>query len=267
MVNRIKKIVKNIMPEFMLDTFRNYKKYKLQKRLGINLVNRENIKFLGTDYSGYPIPMDLVGKDAICYCIGAGEEISFELLLCDEVQCDVFLFDPTPRSRLFVENLLEERGGVELSKEDNYKKSYFQISSHNLTFLPFAIWEKDAIVKMFAPQDNAHVSHSILNLQHTESFFWAQCYTLNTMMEKLGHTRIDLLKMNVEGAEYAILYSMLNLDISPKVLCVAFDEFHTKLDGNSDQRILECLQKLTAANYEPVYLDNSRMTFILAGYL
>lgn len=266
MVLQLRKIVKKITPEVGLKAFRAYKKYNLRKRLGVKLVKRSHIEFLGTEYSGYPILDDVIGYESICYCIGAGEEISFELLLSDKVKSKVFLFDPTPRSIKFVENVFEGRGKVEKTV-GNEDQNYFKISSGSLNFLPFGIWERNEKVKMYAPQNNEHVSHSILNLQHTEEYFLAQCYTLENMMKKLSHNHIDLLKLNVEGAEYAILYSMLASNITPKILCVAFDEFHTKLDEKSDQRILDCLKRLEDADYQAVYIDNSRMTFVLAEHL
>jgi cell division protein FtsX len=42
-------------------------------------------------------------------------------------------------------------------------------------------------------------------------------------MKKLGHDRIDLLKMDIEGAEEPVLDRMLAEGPLPRVLCIEFD--------------------------------------------
>ena len=42
------------------------------------------------------------------------------------------------------------------------------------------------------------------------------------MMRDLGHDHLDVLKMDIEGAEYAVLDDMLQSDILPDQLLVEF---------------------------------------------
>jgi len=67
------------------------------------------------------------------------------------------------------------------------------------------------------------VSHSVLNVQRTREFFTAACLSLESLMARFGHERIDLLKLDIEGAEGPLLDAMLAGPLRPGVLCVEFD--------------------------------------------
>src|SRR5215475_11961357 len=54
---------------------------------------------LGTDYGGWIIPVEAgLTADTVCYCAGAGEDISFECALVEHYPCSVWIIDPTPRA-------------------------------------------------------------------------------------------------------------------------------------------------------------------------
>jgi len=66
------------------------------------------------------------------------------------------------------------------------------------------------------------------------------------MMEKLGHERIDLLKIDVEGAEYGILDSLNDVAELPAQLLV---EFHHRFPGIGKQRTVDCIDNLRKLGY------------------
>ena len=74
------------------------------------------------------------------------------------------------------------------------------------------------------PRDPTHVSHSVVNLQGTEEYFEAPCRSLGSLMRELGHDRIDLLKVDIEGAEHRVVRSMLESGIHPIVVCLEIDQ-------------------------------------------
>src|SRR3546814_9362953 len=55
--------------------------------------------------------------------------------------------------------------------------------------MPVGLWSEDATLRFYAPRDPTHVSHSIVNLQETESYFEARCRSIASLMAELGHDR------------------------------------------------------------------------------
>jgi hypothetical protein len=53
---------------------------------------------LGTAYGGWTIPKNLLTEHSVRYCVGCGENISFDLALAEKYSCEGFGFDPTRRS-------------------------------------------------------------------------------------------------------------------------------------------------------------------------
>jgi hypothetical protein len=43
-------------------------------------------------------------------------------------------------------------------------------------------------------------------------------------MGRLGHDRIDVLKMDIEGAEGPVLDALVASNLRPKVICVEYDQ-------------------------------------------
>ena len=130
------------------------------------------------------IPATLLEESSVCYCVGVGEDITFDLALIERFGCQVFAFDPTPRAIQHVKATTSAVG-----------------SFH---FYPVGLWSADGRLKFFAPQNPCHVSHSIVNLQGTTGYFEAECKRLSTIMRELEHTSLDLLKLDIEGAEYEV---------------------------------------------------------------
>ena len=66
------------------------------------------------------------------------------------------------------------------------------------------------------------------------------------MMDKLGHESVDLLKMDVEGAEFDILDGLKSADRLPKQLLV---EYHHRFPGIGKQRTAASIASLRELGY------------------
>jgi hypothetical protein len=53
-------------------------------------------------------------------------------------------------------------------------------------------------------------------------------------MQQCGHKHIDLLKIDIEGAEYQVIENMLQDQIFPRILCI---EFHATKQFNKETTI------------------------------
>jgi FkbM family methyltransferase len=195
--------------------------------------------WLGARHGGYAVPDGLISREWICYCAGLGTEISFELALAERYGCEVHAFDPTPASIAYVRQFADARP--------------------RLRFHPYGIWSCDTTKRFYAPRDVMHVSHSIANLQRTDSYFEAGCRSISSLCRELGHDHVDLLKLDIEGAEYEVLDSIFAADIRPRLLCVDFHRL------NSMRAMANAFERVEGQGYEAVSLYRTDVTFLAAG--
>lgn len=191
---------------------------------------------LGTRYGGYVVPLDLIDEGWICYSGGLGEDISFELELMDRRRCHVYGFDPVPRAASHVASTV--------NGDDRF------------TFLPVGLWSTDSTLEFFAPASAEHVSHSIANLQRTNDSMTAPCRSLRSLMSELGHARIDLLKLDVEGAEYEVLEPVFSGELECRVLCIDFHKVTSLRD------MVDSVNRLRDVGYVPVHVYRTDVTLV-----
>ncbi len=182
------------------------------------------------------MPTAIISDSWVCYCGGVGEDISFDMGAIHRFGCQVFAFDPTPRAVAYV---AEHTAGEPL-----------------FHFLPVGLWSEDTTLRFFAPRDPTHVSHSVVNLQRTETYFEAPCKSLPTLMRELGHARIDLLKIDIEGAEHRVVRSMVGAGIRPTVICMEVDQ------PVSLRTFWRTVRRLRTIGYILVAVDHWNLTFV-----
>ncbi len=197
---------------------------------------------MGSNDAGWVIPKSLFRRESICYCVGCGEDISFDLSLIKTFGCAVYGFDPTPRAIAFVGNAARD--------------------APLYHFSDIGLWDREDVLKFFAPRNEQHVSHSLVNLQRTEHYIEVKVRRLADIMRNNCHQRLDLLKLDVEGAEYKVIDSLLEDHLDIRIICVEFDEFWNPLDADYLSRIKEYVAKLIDAGYALVSCrGNGNYTF------
>jgi FkbM family methyltransferase len=198
---------------------------------------------LGTAYGGWTIPRDAVTADSICYCVGCGEDISFDLELIRRYSCRVYGFDPTPRSIAYVRGLTQGIG--------------------KYTFSEYGVWDKTDTVRFYAPRDSEHVSHSITNLQSTDSYIEVRTKRLQDILRDFGHKHLALLKLDIEGAETAVIQTILDDKLAVDTLLVEFDELAFPSRGRL-ARIRASIRALFRDGYDLFSVAGSNFTFVRA---
>lgn len=203
---------------------------------------RKDLKEIG-NIEPWTVPTRLLNSDSICYLVGCGENISFDLSLIDTFGCDVYGFDPTPKSIAYVKDAAGQ----------NPKYHFYEVG----------VWDKEDTLKFFVPRNPNHVSHSLLNLQKTDDYILLKVKRLSQLMKELDHEHIDLLKIDIEGAEYKVIESIIKDKIDIKILCVEYDEGHHPLDANYKDRIRTSVHSLITEGYRLVFMrDRSNYTFV-----
>ncbi|MFQ5675630.1 MAG: FkbM family methyltransferase, partial [bacterium] len=166
--------------------------------------------------------------------------------------CQVFAFDPTPKAKAYMKNR--------------------SMMSEKLHFQEIGLWHEEDIVRFYHHSNPKSPSYSIVNLHKTDTFVEATCKRLSTIMQENRHCRIDLLKLDIEGAEYRVLDSIVEDCLDVSIILVEFDEIHSKLYHGYRDRIKKSIHQLCDYGYTLVALRaKSNYTFvkkdILLSYL
>jgi FkbM family methyltransferase len=204
--------------------------------LTVRVHPRDDLVRLGSDYGGWTVPQSLVGPDDVCFCAGVGEDITFDLALIETFGCEVIALDPTPRAIAYV------------GRQEGLGPRFH--------FLPVGVWSSKEALRFYEPRDPSHVSHSVVNLQGTSGYFTADCDTVPALMRQLGHERLAVLKLDVEGAEHAALQPVLAESVDVTTICVEFDQPAALRD------VLRTCRTLSRAGYELVARRDWDCTFV-----
>jgi FkbM family methyltransferase len=181
---------------------------------------------LGSDYGGWTISPRLLDSNSVVYSFGVGQDISFDLSVIARFGCTVHAFDPTPRSIDWLHR---------------------QTLPAKFQFHEYGLGNVDGLVRFVPPADARHTSYSMAAAssapEKAESF---PVRRLATITADLGHDAIDLLKMDIEGAEYDALDDILNAGLRIGQLLV---EFHHRLQREQVARSRQSIARLRDAGY------------------
>jgi FkbM family methyltransferase len=140
---------------------------------------------LGSDYGGWMIPEGRVGRGDICYCIGAGGDISFDLELIRRYGAVVRAVDPV---EAYERKALEAASG-----EPGFR------------FRRAAVTAVDGPTRMQTHHEPGSGSLSAAGLYESDEWIEVDGLTIPSLMEEFGDDHIDLLKIDVEGIEYELM--------------------------------------------------------------
>lgn len=147
---------------------------------------------------------------SVVYSFGIGKDVSFDLALIERFGLRVHAFDPTPAS-------LDWLRGEALPPG-------FVVHEYGLA-------ARDGTATFYPPERADHVSHTLLAGTYTAGERDAVAVPVRRLagiMAELGHARVDLLKMDIEGAEYAVLEDILAAELPIGQLLV---EYHHRFPG------------------------------------
>ena len=129
---------------------------------------------------------------ALIYSFGLGEDTSFDEAIIEQYGAVVHGFDPTPKSLVYV----QKRAAF-------LPECFFALHD-------FGLNDKDGEIKLYPPANPTHVSHSQVPRDGATPIA-ATVLRLATVLRVLGHRRVHVLKMDIEGAEFAVLESLLGI--------------------------------------------------------
>jgi FkbM family methyltransferase len=199
-------------------------KLALGKEVYYKKQTNRQVKWFGNINAGFFVVPELLNKESIVYSFGVGEDMSFDEQVIANFGCTVYGFDPTPKSIKFVEG----KGPIE-----------------HYTFLPVGIFDEDGVKRFFLPDNADYVSGSFLE-KKTENVAEANSVVVpvkkfSTIVRELGHTRIGVLKLDIEGSEYSVLDDIFESGIPIDQICI---EFHHRFKGVGIGMTQEAISKI-----------------------
>ena len=200
----------------------------------VELGRRADIEHLGSRYGGWPVPVGLLDGRSRAYCVGAGMDVSFDCALIDKFGCEVHSFDPTDGAAGYVRAL----------------------GARGPRFHQLAVWTRDGTLRMHRAANPAHIALSAVNLQRTDTAVEVACRTIDSIRRELGHERIDLLKLTVDGGEYELLPSLRLRQWRTRVLVVAFHH------NRPPRAAVDAIAALAAEGMVPVARRDTAFTFV-----
>jgi len=190
------------------------------------------------DHSTWTFSDTGLGKESHVLCAGAGNDISFEKALLAEYGCHVVLLDPSPT-------------GIATVKKETM--------AAGLQFMPVGLGAKDGTFGFKDPLDPQEGSFIGMEASGGGASQFP-CKTLPALMSELGWSRIDLLKMDIEGFEYAIIDQIMEHNLDVRQICVEFH--HRSGYGHSRKETISAILALRRAGYDLVYRTLWDHTFI-----
>lgn len=232
---------------------------------GISTLNC--LTYLGSKYHGYWIPEGFLNKSSVCYCVGAGDDISFDTEIKTRYQSQVYIFDPTAASlehfQLLKELSKNNNTLPTVSQDANYQYHISFNELEEICFIEEGVWSEKTVLKFFDPELDNYVSHSVYLFKNSKKVIELPVNSIKNFMAQFGHQSIDLVKLEIEGAEYTVIDSILKDKADVKMILVEFDEIFHARGFKHLLRIRQCCNQLKKAGYVLVHSTSSlKRTFI-----
>ncbi len=88
------------------------------------------------------------------------------------------------------------------------------------------------------------MSQSLVKNMFGQEYDEVEIDSIKNIMKTYNHSKIDLLKLDIEGSEIDVLNQMLDDEIYPRYLCIEFDLLLKNKDPNSlTQKLVNRLLK------------------------
>jgi FkbM family methyltransferase len=200
------------------------------------------IEYHGNPYCGWGVPLGTLTKSSVVVDVGLGEDISFSTSIAECYSCAVHGLDPTPRSISYIENL-----GL----------AYFTLHKVGLA-------ANSGISTFYLPNNELHVSGSLSKARHTGvRKIDVQLVSIEDMFNRIGCDRINLLKIDIEGAEYDLLMGECFANYAKKidVLCI---EFHHRWSPEGVKDTEKAVTRLKQLGFACIWCNqttNEEFTF------
>ena len=203
-------------------TKQRLRRHKL-KQLGIEPISCNTSALYGGDH-GWVVDKSLINSESIIYSVGVGSNIDFDLDIIQSFDATVHAFDPTPRS-------------IEWISKQELPKSFI--------FHPVGLASKNGYMDFFPPSKQSSTHYSPLDrYKSSNGVIKAPVKNLETVASELNHTKIDLLKMDIEGGEYEVIEDLSQSRININQILIEFHHMYKDIPFSKTVNAIGILKSL-----------------------
>lgn len=201
------------------------------------------LEYHGTAEGGWKILAGSLNENAVVVDVGIGEDASFSESIIRQYRCEIAALDPTPRAIAYTAELANDH------------------------IRPYAVGlgGRAGRSTFFLPTNVAHVSGSLTPELHLGGGrLEVDVVTIADVFAMVGCDHLDLLKLDIEGAEYDVIQSPTFRDRAGSIsqLCV---EFHHRWMNRGRRATEEAVATLDACGFVCVWSSrstNEEFTFV-----
>jgi FkbM family methyltransferase len=191
----------------------------VQPRCSVPLIS------LGQGPGSWTVWPDGLGTGSVLYSCGVGRDLSFERAMIERYGLTVHAFDPTPLA-------------LNWAKAEDLP-AHFHLHEYGIAAY-------DGVARFQPPTKLKFESFSMVRSSGLGQPIEAPVRRFRSVASILGHSRVDVLKMDIEGAEYEVLTDVLESGIPVGQILV---EFHHRWKEVGAARTRQAIRSLEAAGY------------------
>lgn len=197
-----------------------------------------NLLRLGSGDGTWCLCPDTIDASSVVYSFGVGYNLSFDRALIARFGVEVHAFDPTPLSIGWIQR---------------------QVLPAQLHFHDYGLAAYDGTARFALPEHHG-VSFTMLEPARSKRTAQGTVRRLPTILDLLGHDRVHLLKLDIEGAEYAVIPDLVAC--APRIDQLLI-EFHDRLltGTNPYSQTTAAIEALEAAGLRLFYVSDRGLEY------
>ncbi len=200
----------------------------------------KNICFHAPNY----IYLDVLNKNSIMIDVGCGYLADFSLHLINKYNLQSVGIDPTLKHQKFLEEI-----AANTNNKFKYIRAVISNQTGKITFYENPDYESGSIISQ-----HKNIESKAISSYNVDS------YTLSQIPILIGVDNIDLLKLDIEGAEYSLLDGCTEKDLQPfNQLFIEFHHNSVKYFSRSDTNRI--IKKLDSMGFQHFSLDDLNYLF------
>jgi len=222
----------------MFSSIKQVLRQRRLRRAGIDVEVRRKTAAYGARTGVWTILADLLPEQPVVYSFGVGRNIDWDLEMVHRHDAELHAFDPTPRSVTWIQD---------------------QELPAGLTFHPIGLGNHDGEIGFYIPRKAHKVNYSSVKAPSPDAEqVLCPVKTLATICSELGHTRVDILKMDIEGGEMDALPDVLESGIFVGQLLA---EFHYHYPAIGWDPFLDVVSELRRHGYRIFHISERGYEF------